>query len=65
MLMFSVGGLNIYISATKIIKLWTVNGSQKVHIRGIAYHRGLHFISHIITDDGEVWFHDGQLGANG
>ena len=62
MLLFSVGGLKI--SASKIIKLRTVNESRKFHIRGIVYHGGFHFTSHIITDDGAVWFHDGQLGAN-
>ncbi|KIM81655.1 hypothetical protein PILCRDRAFT_71820, partial [Piloderma croceum F 1598] len=62
MLMFSVVGQNI--SASKIIKLKTVNRSRKFYIKGIVYHGGFHFTSRIITTDGGVWFHDGQIGAN-
>jgi hypothetical protein len=26
------------------------------------YHGGFHFVSHIVREDGTVWFHDGQMG---
>jgi len=61
-MMFSVVGQNI--SASKIIKLKMVNRSRKFYIKGIVYHGGFHFTSHVMTNDGRVWFHDGQLGAN-
>jgi hypothetical protein len=60
--MFSVVGQNI--SASKIIKLEMVNRSRKFYIKGIAYYGGFHFMSCVITNDGRVWFHDGQLGGN-
>jgi hypothetical protein len=60
--MFSVVGQNI--SASKITKLEMVNRSQKFYIKGIVYHGGFPFTSRVITNDGRVWFHDGQLGAN-
>ena len=41
-----------------------VNRSRKFYIKGIVYHGGFHFTSHVITNDGRVWYHDGQLGAN-
>jgi len=31
-------------------------------LRGIVYHGGYHFTSHVIQTDGKVWYHDGQLG---
>ena len=62
MLIFSVVGQNI--SASKIIKLEMVDRSREFYIKGIVYHGGFHFTSRVITNDGRVWFHDGQLGAN-
>jgi hypothetical protein len=62
MLMISMVGQNI--SASKIIKLEMVNRTWKFYIKEIVYHGGFHFTSHVITNDGRVWFHDDQLGAN-
>ncbi len=29
------------------------------NLRGIVYGDGNHFVSHLITDDGKIWYHDG------
>jgi hypothetical protein len=34
-------------------------------LKGIIYHGNFHFISHIITNDGKIWLHDGmKTGRN-
>jgi hypothetical protein len=60
LLIFSVGGYQIEIS--KFIKVRTNGGTKKFYLKGIVYHGGFHFVSHIVGKDNTVWFHDGQLG---
>jgi len=60
--LFSVGGKKI--SVSKHIKIRTVSGSKTYQLKGLVYHGAFHFTSHMVTSDGSVWFHDGQLGAN-
>jgi hypothetical protein len=61
-LLFSVGGHKI--SATKCIKIRTDSGPKRLHLKGLVYHGAFHFTCCIVTNDGSVWFHDGQLGSN-
>src|SRR5882757_7066118 len=61
-LLFSVGGQKI--SVSKHIKIRTVSGSKMYQLKGLVYHGAFHFTSRMVTSDGSVWFHDGQLGAN-
>lgn len=42
------------------IKLQSDNGeSHMLYLRGIVYHGQDHFVSRIITPEGNMWFHDG------
>jgi hypothetical protein len=60
LLLFSIGDNQIAISKT--INIRTGMNVEKFYLKGIIYHGGFHFTSRIIKDDGNVWFHDGQLG---
>ena len=60
LLIFAVGGSNIEMS--KYIKISTNDWRRRFHLKGIVYHRGFHFVSRIVREDGNVWFHDGQMG---
>ena len=36
------------------------NGEDTVlYLRGIIYHGGYHFTSHIMSTEGDIWYHDG------
>jgi hypothetical protein len=52
------------IFAAKCIKIRTDSGPKRLHLKGLVYHGAFHFTCCIVTNDGSVWFHDGQLGSN-
>jgi hypothetical protein len=41
------------------IQCKTDEGNVDLHLRGIVYHGGHHFTSHIISQ-GNIWYHDGM-----
>ncbi len=41
------------------IKFETDTGLVYLHLRGVIYEGGYHFTSHIVCNDGSVWYHDG------
>jgi len=42
-----------------------MNGRNTIlHLKGIIYHGSFHFISRIITNDGQIWLHDGIAGRD-
>ena len=42
----------------------TEGKNYQMYLRGIIYHAGYHFTTHIIGIQGDIWYHDGMI-ANG
>ena len=47
------------VKISKSITLYADTGPVVLPIRGAIYYSGGHFVSHIISPTGEVWYHDG------
>jgi hypothetical protein len=62
LLVFAAGGHNIDIE--KSIKIRSDNKLKKIYLKGIVYHGGLNFVSHVVGKDNTVQFHDGELGRS-
>jgi len=61
-LLLSAGGS--LISVNKSLRIRTPNQSHRFQLKGVVYHGGFHFMCRIITENNDVWYHDGQLGPN-
>lgn len=42
----------------------TIRGKVNYRLRGIVYYGNYHFTSRIISENGTVWYHDGQTTAS-
>ena len=57
-LVFEINTRNIKLSKT--LKFEQEGETVVLNVRGIIYHRDIHFTSRIIATDGIVWYHDGM-----
>jgi hypothetical protein len=57
-LIFEINSRNIKVS--KILKFEQEGKTVVLDVRGLIYHGDFHFTSHIIGNDGIVWYHDGM-----
>jgi len=57
-LVFEINSRNIKVSKT--LKFEQEGETVVLDVRGLIYHGDFHFTSHIIGNDGMVWYHDGM-----